>query len=58
MNILNLITILLNLNLKKGDYVRIIKDRVKDNTFEKGYVQKWSSEICVVIHQNPTNPIT
>ena len=34
---------------KKGDYVRIIKDKVKDNTFEKGYVQKWSSEICVVI---------
>ena len=30
----------------------------KDNTFEKGYVQKWSSEICVVVHQNPTNPPT
>ena len=42
---------------KIGDYVRIIKDKDKD-TFEKGYVQKWSSEICVVIHQNPTNPPT
>jgi hypothetical protein len=43
---------------KIGDYVRIIKDKEKDKTFEKGYVQKWSSEICVVIHQNPTNPPT
>ena len=39
---------------KKGDYVRILND--KDNIFEKGYVQKWSTEICVVTHQNHNNP--
>ena len=41
---------------KVGDYVRVLHD--KDKEFEKGYVQKWSSEICVVVHQNPTNPPT
>ena len=41
---------------KIGDYVRVIKDL--SDKFEKGYVQKWSNEIFVVDHQNPTNPPT
>ena len=41
---------------KIGDYVRVLNDKQK--TFEKGYVQKWSTAICVVVHQNPTNPPT
>ena len=41
---------------KIGDYVRVLNDKQK--TFEKGYVQKWSTAIAVVVHQNPTNPPT
>ena len=53
---LNSLDNFIEFEFKVGDYVRVLFD--KDNTFEKGYVQKWSSEICVVVHQNPTNPPT
>ena len=43
---------------KIGDYVRVLHEIEKDKIFENGYAMKWSTEICVVVHQNPTNPPT
>jgi hypothetical protein len=53
---LNSLDNFIEFKFKVGDYVRVLHN--KDKTFEKGYVQKWSSEICVVVHQNLTNPPT
>ena len=55
---LNSLDNFIEFEFKIGDYVRVLYDKEKDKTFEKGYVQKWSTEICVVVHQNPTNPPT
>ena len=43
--------IIFNFNI--GDYVRI---PIGKKLFDKGYTQKWSSDIYVVIQKIPTNP--